>query len=402
MAQATHAMLGLAATEGAVNFRSILVALLSVGAAFGIRLTLDPVLQDRAPFLLFLLAVVAASATGGARVGILATVISAVAALWTFVPPRGSLLPQSAEFTLEVLVFAAASLAVALLASRMRMARLRAEAGEAQQRQAEAEVRRLNQHLETLISERTAELEAANSQLEAFSYTVSHDLRAPLRGMEGFARILLDDFGDSLGSQGKRYAERIVAAAGRMEGLINSLLTFSRLQRSAVALRTLDPTRIARSCAKEVEAAAASSAGDVTIQVDAPIPSVMAEPVILGQIIANLLTNAAKFHKEGEPAQVRIWGETRGKRVRIWVEDAGIGIAPEHQAKIFGAFERLHGQETYPGTGIGLAIVKTGAERMGGTVGVESMAGVGARFWIELAAGRTAQERDESHEVDHA
>jgi signal transduction histidine kinase len=284
----------------------------------------------------------------------------------------------------------------------MRMSRLRAEAGEAQQRRAEAEVRRLNQDLETLISERTAELEAANSQLEAFSYTVSHDLRAPLRGMEGFARILLDDFADALGQQGRRYAQRIVAAAGRMEGLINSLLTFSRLQRSEVFLRTLDPIKIARSCAKEVEAAAARSSAEITIQIDEAIPAVTAEPIILGQIIANLLTNAAKFHKEGEPAEIRIWGETRNDRVRIWVEDAGIGIATEHQAKIFGAFERLHGQETYPGTGIGLAIVKTGAERMGGSVGVESTAGVGARFWIELPSGRIAESPDGAQEVDHA
>jgi signal transduction histidine kinase len=91
---------------------------------------------------------------------------------------------------------------------------------------------------------------------------------------------------------------------------------------------------------------------------------------------------------------VRVWGEHRGERVRIWVEDEGIGIAPEHQAKIFGAFDRLHGQETYPGAGIGLAIVKTGVERMGGTVGVESSPGAGARFWFELAAPKAAAQPD--------
>jgi signal transduction histidine kinase len=382
-----------------MRLQSILFALLAVAAAFSVRLALDPVLQDRAPFLIFTLAVVAASVAGGARIGLLAAAVSAVVALWTFVPPRGSLLPESAEFTLEAVVFAAVSIAVALLASRMRMARLRAEAGEAEQRKAEAEVRRLNQDLEALIAERTAELEIANSQLEAFAYTVSHDLRAPLRGMEGFARILLDDFAGALGPQGKRHAERIVAAARRMEGLINSLLTFSRLQRAEVTLRALDPTKIARSAAREAQALGSLAPGEITITIDAPLPAVMAEPVVLGQVIANLLTNAVKFHKEGEPACVCVWGEKRGERVRIWVEDQGIGIAPEHQAKIFGTFERLHGQETYPGAGIGLAIVKIGAERMGGTAGVESSLGAGARFWIELATPKKAEEPDRVEEV---
>jgi signal transduction histidine kinase len=381
-----------------MNLRFIVV-LLTVAAAFAVRLVLDPVLHDRAPFLLFVLAVVVSSVIGGARIGLFAAAISAVAALWAFVPPRGSLLPKSAEYTLEAAVFAAVSVAVALLASRMRLARLRAEAGEAEQRKAEAEVRRLNRDLEALIAERTAELETANGQLEAFAYTVSHDLRAPLRGMEGFARILLDDFADVLGPKGRRHAERIVAAARRMEGLINSLLAFSRLQRAQVSLRAFDPTKIALAAAREAQALGSLAPDAITITIDAPLPAVMAEPVVLGQVITNLLTNAVKFHKEGEPARVRVWGERVGERVRIWVEDQGIGIAPEHQAKIFGTFERLHGQETYPGAGIGLAIVKTGVERMGGTVGVESSPRTGARFWIELAATKTAVERDEAEEV---
>jgi signal transduction histidine kinase len=219
--------------------------------------------------------------------------------------------------------------------------------------------------------------------------------------MEGFARILLDDFADKLGSQGKRHAERIVAAAQRMEGLINSLLAFSRLQRTQVSLRALDPTKIARSAAREVQALAQSDTTTVSIEIVEPLPPVAAEPAFLGQVITNLLTNAVKFHKEGQPARVRVSGERRGGRVRIWVEDQGIGIAPEHQAKIFGAFERLHGQETYSGTGIGLAIVKTGVERMGGAVGVESSPGAGARFWIELAAARTAEESDGAGEAEH-
>jgi signal transduction histidine kinase len=205
--------------------------------------------------------------------------------------------------------------------------------------------------------------------------------------MEGFARILLDDFFETLGPKGGRHAERIIGAAQRMNGLIDDLLTFSRLQRVDVALRALDPTGLVRTATEEVQAHVPRTA---VIQIDEPLPPVAAEPVILGQVITNLLTNALKFHKANEAAHVRIWGERSGSRVRIWVGDEGIGIAPEHQARIFGAFERLHGQEAYAGTGIGLAIVKTGVERMGGAVGVDSKPEGGARFWIDLAAPKAA------------
>lgn len=262
-------------------------------------------------------------------------------------------------------------------------------------RAAEDEVRRLNLSLERQVKERTADLETANRQLEAFTYTVSHDLRAPLRGMEGFARILLDDFGEALGAKGQRYAQRIVAAAERMEGLINDLLTFSRLQRVEVQARIMNPLPIVRAAAED--AVAASLVRGATIDVAASMPDVLAEPAVLVHVIANLLTNAVKFHRPNEPARVRVWAERRDNVVRLWVEDEGIGIAPEHHDRIFGAFERLHGQEAYAGTGIGLAIVKTGAERLGGKVGIVSEAERGARFWVELPAP-TTNSADEAHE----
>ncbi len=250
------------------------------------------------------------------------------------------------------------------------------------------ELRRARETLEREVRERTADLAAANAQLEAFAYTVSHDLRAPLRGMEGFARILLDDFAEALGVQGRRYAERIAAAAERMEQLITDLLTYSRLQRAKVSLRVIDPTGIVTAAAEDARSLAGPEA---VIDVAAPLPPVLAEPVMLGHVIANLLTNAVKFHRPGQPPNVRVWGQRVGDRVELWVEDDGIGIAPEHRDRIFGAFERLHGQEGYAGTGIGLAIVKTGAERMGGSVEVAPADGPGARFRLVLAAPVTAR-----------
>jgi len=202
--------------------------------------------------------------------------------------------------------------------------------------------------------------------------------------MEGFARILLDDFAPVLGQTGVGYAERIVAAAKRMEGLITDLLSYSRLQRAVVRLRPLDPTPIAREAADEAIAAAINSK-DISVVVE-PMPMIQAQPVVLGQALNNLLSNAVKFRTPGQPAHVRVHGERLGDRVRIRVEDDGIGIAPENFERIFVAFERLHGEEAYPGTGIGLAIVQAAALRMGGTCGVDSSAGHGACFYLDLAA----------------
>ena len=239
-----------------------------------------------------------------------------------------------------------------------------------------------NATLETQVAQRTISLAESNAQLDAFAYTVSHDLRAPLRAMEGFARILLDDFAPKLGKEGARFATRIVDAAKRMEVLIDDLLAFSRVQRSDVALQAIDPSRSFERATAEL----LSQPGLEQAKIDLPqqLPFVRADRTILAQVIENLMSNAAKFRRAGVPLQIVVRPERRGRHVRIWVEDNGIGIEPEHQTRIFNVFERLHGQETYPGTGVGLAIVKAGIERMNGTFGVESTFGHGSKFWFQL------------------
>ncbi len=256
---------------------------------------------------------------------------------------------------------------------------------------AEAEIVATNATLEMKVAERTEALEKSNDQLNAFAYTVSHDLRAPLRAMEGFARILLDDFGEGLGATGTRYAGRIVAAAGRMERLIDDLLAYSRLQRFEPVLRVVNLTPLA----EKARAVAMVDHPSATIEIEAPLLPMFAEPVVMGQIVANLIENAARFGRVNQPSHVIVRTEKRGDRVRLWIEDNGIGIAPEHQARIFEVFERLHGQEAYPGTGIGLAIVAKGVEGMRGTYGVNSDLGQGSRFWVELeSADDTTEQRE--------
>jgi signal transduction histidine kinase len=243
-------------------------------------------------------------------------------------------------------------------------------------------VKRQAMELEQRVQERTRELEAANQELDAFSYSISHDLRAPLRAMQGFTEALLEDYGERLDSTGQDYAQRIVAASHRMDALIQDLLAYSRLSRTEVRL---DPVNV-ETAVDEVCGQLATELKDrgATITVDRPLARVMAHRTVFGQVLANLLTNAVKFVAPDTPPRVRIWTELRGDWVRLGVDDNGIGIVPEHRERIFRAFERLHGVEQYPGTGIGLAIVQKGIARLGGQVGVESAPGQGSRFWVEL------------------
>ena len=241
-------------------------------------------------------------------------------------------------------------------------------------------MREHREHLEELVEERTAEL-------EAFTYSVSHDLRAPLRAMEGFSQALLEDYADRLDPVGQDYAQRIAAAAQHMDILIQDLLAYSRLNRIEIKLRLVVLEGVVQEALSLLTTEIQEKGAQVAVE--RPLPRLVGHRATLVQVVGNLLSNAIKFVAPGVKPQVRVCAEECEEWVRLWVEDNGIGIAPEHHELIFRIFERLHGVEAYPGTGVGLAIVRKGVERLGGRVGVESEPGRGSRFWVELPRSKT-------------
>ena len=247
----------------------------------------------------------------------------------------------------------------------------------------EAELRQSQQELEKKVEARTASLREAVAQMEEFSYTVSHDLRSPLRAMNAFAQVLLEEQADRLDATGRDYVGRIIRASERMDRLTMDLLRYSRVSQSELTVLSTDTDQLVRDTIAHYPQLQPPAA---EIRVESPLPRVLAHEPALAQCFANLLTNAVKFVKPGETPRVRVHAETHQGIVRIWVEDNGIGIAPDQQEKLFRIFERATGSKGYEGTGVGLAIVRKAVERMGGTCGLNSDGRNGSRFWLELPA----------------
>lgn len=247
---------------------------------------------------------------------------------------------------------------------------------------AEKRLRNYASELEQRVYERTANLEESNKALESFCYTIAHDLRAPLRAIQGLTSILLEDYAPTFDEPGRDYAGRVMAAAERMDRLLQDLLTYGRISHHTIDIELLDLEQHVRGALSQYKSEV--TAANAEVRIHKSMPSIWGNSTFLGQVLSNLIGNALKFRRPGVKPVITIGAEKKQDGVRVTVCDNGIGIAPEHTQRIFDVFERLHPADSIPGTGIGLAIVKRAVERMNGRIGVESKPGEGSCFWFEL------------------
>jgi light-regulated signal transduction histidine kinase (bacteriophytochrome) len=248
-------------------------------------------------------------------------------------------------------------------------------------RKAEEEIQQLNARLEQRVRDRTAELEAVNHELEAFSYSVSHDLRAPVRAIGGFARILADEHAGALTAEGHRVLNVVMKESERMGRLIDDLLAFSRIGRQSPQTEEIDVAALVDEVYRELAALAPGRRIELRV---AALPRAQADLALLRQVLVNLIGNAIKYTRPRELARIEVGGSVRGSENVYQVKDNGAGFDPRYKDKLFGVFQRLHSEAEFEGTGVGLALVQRIINRHGGRVWAEGQIDQGATFYFML------------------
>ena len=380
------------------------VAVLTVALGTVFRLALDPLLADHHPFTIYFAAVAITAWYGGFAPALVATILAYLAADWYFVPPRFAFnWPHTNldEF-MALMAFLFSSLAIAYTSKVMRQALdkarqkqselereiLERQRAEQDLQQAQTQLRRYAAVLEERVEERTEHLQETIHSLEGVCYHIAHDLRAPLRAMEGYIKILLNQYGPRFDAAGEKYANRVSEAAARMDLLIHGLLEYGRLGHEQFEIEPVESRAVLDKVLSVLKGELARKHAEVRIEGE--WQTVLANEKLLEIVLQSLVSNALKFVAPDVSPNLRLAAESRsGAAIRLSVHDNGIGIAPEYQQKVFRIFERLHPNDSYTGTGIGLAIATKAAERMNARLGVESHLRQGSQFWIELPTAQT-------------
>jgi signal transduction histidine kinase len=320
-----------------------------------------------APF--FTAAVVLSAWYGGLWPAVFAAVVAAAARTAVLFLLRGSPFDWDDVVASVIFILVGASLGTLIARTRER------------DQLAREALTRANLELERNVQERTVKLRETIADLEQFSYSVSHDLRAPLRSMSSFSRLLLDDYAHKLEPEAVDYLGRIASAATRMDKLIMDVLTYSRVARCDLELASVDLDALVQDIVEQYPHLRPQEA---EVFICSPLLQVQGNHALLTQCVSNLLGNAVKFVAPGVRPQVRLWTVEQDGWVQCNCQDNGIGIPSDKLDRVWRIFERGHHQSDYQGTGIGLSIVKRAVERMGGTIGVHSIPGQGSTFWFKL------------------